>query len=302
MSVQAISHPTRGRRSRVARFRLDVAEWTVLRAALLSRVPDASTPAGFCPAAFGLDPERPLTADQRVRAWQGLQLRGLATHVPAVDDVTALAPACVLGMLMLLDSQVRVDVSSWSEDVVVNQTVAWSDGRTAALARRRRHVWTDDGDRLLEQEPVVDVSLTAAGALLTEVMRALPAGSSRSAPPLDRSPVRVGWTESAAIAQALRSGREDVATHLSGLPPTALSVLGAVSTSLSGGACVSARRHPDDGDALAFHGVWLWTDQDVVELVDASAGAVTLRRTDLTRVRHNLLGALTGLLHAEEAL
>ncbi|HLT83387.1 MAG TPA: hypothetical protein VKZ83_04050 [Phototrophicaceae bacterium] len=300
MSAQTLSHTGRQERGRVARFRLDVAEWTVLRAALLSRVRAGSTPAGFEPEAFGLDPERPLTADQRARAWAGLQLRGLATHVPAEDDVTALTPSCVLGMLMLLEAEVRVDVSSWADDVVVNQAVAWSSGRTAAVARRRRQLRVADGAALLEPEPVVEVSLSAAGGLLTEVMRALP-GPPAAVALEDRSPVRIGWPESAAIAQALRSGREDVAAHLSGLPASALSLLGAASAPLTGGASVSAVRR-QGGGTLAFSGVWLWTDTDVVELVDASPHAVTLRRTNLGRVRHELLTALTGLLHAEEVL
>lgn len=299
MSAQTVQQARQGR-SRVAHLRLDVAEWTVLQRALLSHVPDAQAPAGFGPEAFGLDPDQPLTPDERVRAWASLQLRGLATHVPDEDDVTGLTPPCVLGMLMLLDPDLRVDVSSWSGDVVVNQAVGWSEGRTAALARRRRLTRTATGEPALEQEPVVEVALSAAGGLLAEVMRALPAHVSGGAP-TDRSPVRVGWPESAAIAQALRSGRADVAAHLSGLPASALAVLGAISTSLTGGACVSAARRHDDA-TLAFHGVWLWTDADVVELVDASAHGVTLRRTDLLRVRNALLTALTGLLHAEEVL
>lgn len=298
MSAQTIQQGRQGR-SRVAHFRLDVAEWTVLRRALLSRVPGAVTPAGFAPESFGLDPEDPLTPDERARAWASLRLRGLATHTPDRDDVTGLTPSCVLGMLMLLESDVRVDISSWSGDVVVNEAVAWSGGRTAALARRRRRVLTPGGEVALEQEPVVDVSLSAAGGLLTQVMRALP--SHAGGTPADRSPVRVGWPESAAIAQALRLGRDDVALHLSGLPASALSVLGAVASELTGGACVSAARRREDG-ALAFHGVWLWTESDVVELVDATTHGVTLRRTDLLRVRNGLLTALTGLLHAEEVL
>jgi len=301
MSTQTIQQTGRRRRGRVAHFRLDLAEWTVLRSALLTHAPDAATaPVGFAPEAFGLDPERPLSDPQRKRAWAALQLRGLATHVPDADDITALTPSCVLGMLMLLEPEVRVDVSSWSGDTVVNQAIAWSAGRTAAVARRRRQVRTADGETVFEQEPVVDVFLSAAGGLLGEIMRALP-GRADPTPAEDRSPVRVGWPESAAIAQALRSGREDVATHLSGLPPSALGVLGSVSTSLAGGACVSAVRRHGAG-SLAYHGVWLWTDSDVVELVDASSHAVTLRRTDLGRVRSGLLGALTGLLHAEEVL
>lgn len=298
MSAQTVQQG-RQARSRVAHFRLDVAEWTVLRRALLSRVPGAVTPAGFTPEAFGLDPDEPLTPDERARAWASLQLRGLATHTPLRDDVTGLTPSCVLGMLMLLESDVRVDVSSWSGDVVVNEAVAWSAGRTAALARRRRRVRTPGGETLLEQEPVVEISLSAAGGLLSQVMRALP--HHVGGPPADRSPVRVGWPESAAIAEALRLGRADVALHLSSLPASALSVLDAVSTDLTGGACVSAARRHDDG-ALAFHGVWLWTETDVVDLVDATTHGVTLRRTDLMRVRNGLLTALTGLLHAEEVL
>lgn len=299
MSTQT-APPGLDRRARVAHFRLDVAEWTVLHRALRSRVPDAVTPAGFGPESFGLDPAHPLTQDERERAWTNLQLRGLATHVPDDDDVTALTPSCVLGMRTLVESDVRVDVSSWSEGVVVNQAVGWSSGRTAALARRRRQGSTEDGAAALEQEPVVELSLSAASGLLGLIMRALP-GPVGTGSSTDRSPVRVGWPQSAAIAQALRSGREDVATHLSGLPASALSVLGSISTALSGGACVSAVR-PHDGGASAFHGVWLWTDADVVELVDATANGVTLRRTDLLRVRNGLLTALTGLLHAEEVL
>lgn len=298
MSTQTIER-RQGRR-RVAHFRLDVAEWTVLRAALLPRAHGSTGPAGFTPESFGLDPEQPLTPVERERAWSGLLLRGLATHVPAEDDIAALTPSCILGMLMLLEADVRVDVSAWSGDVVVNQTVAWSDGRTAALARRRRQVGTASGGSVLEQEPVVDLSLSAAGGLLTEAMRALP-GQVTATAPKDRSPVRIGWPQSAAIAEALRSGREEVATHLSGLPASALAVLGSVATSLVGGACVSAMRRNDDG-ALGFHGVWLWTEADVVELVDATCHAVTLRRTDLEHVREGLLTALTGLLHAEEVL
>jgi len=300
MSAQTIERSGRQRRGRVAHFRLDVAEWAVLLGAVLRRAPHAVAPSGFGPDAFGLDPEHPLTEGERQRAWAALHLRGLATHVPADDDVAALTPSCLLGLLMLLEADVRVDVSSWSHDVIVNQAVAWSAGRTASVARRRRQTLADDGTAVLEQEPVVDVSLSAAGGLLTEVIRALP-GRSGTGPVLDRSPVRVGWPESAAIAQALRSGREDVATHLSGLPASALSVLGAVSSALVGGACVSAVRRHEVGP-LGFHGVWLWTESDVVELVDATSHAVTLRRTDLARVRTRLLTALTGLLHAEEVL
>lgn len=300
MSAQTMEHRGRAGRGPVAQFRLDVAEWTVLRAAILSRSPDASVPAGFDPEAFGLDPERPLTDPERRRAWAGLQLRGLATHVPEEDDLTALTPGCLLGMLGLLESEVRVDVSSWSGSTVVNQAVIWAGGRTTSLARRRRQVRDADGSAVLEQEPVVDVSLSAAGGLLNEIMRALP-GKVRTESVADRSPVRVGWPESAAIAQSLRSSRQDVATHLSGLPESALGVLGSVSTALTGGACVTALRH-HNADDFAYHGVWLWTDSDVVELVDASAHAVTLRRTGLVDVRTGLLTALTGLLHAEEVL
>lgn len=300
MSTQTIQRSGRPRPSRVAHFRLDVAEWLVLRSAILSRAPGAATPAGFTPEAFGLDPERPLTAAESERAWTALVHRGLATHVPDTDDVTALTPGCILGMRMLIEPDARVDVSSWAGELVVNQTVAWSAGRTASVARRRRRR-TSEGEPVLEQEPVIEVSLSSAGGLLSDVMRALPphAGPSAST---DRSPVRVGWPESAAIAQALRSGRADVAAHLSGLPSSALSVLGAVATTLTGGACISAQRRYDDDAALGFHGVWLWTEEDVVELVDASSAGVTLRRTDLTRVRTSLLSAVTGLLHAEEVL
>jgi len=300
MSAQTMERSGRQRRGRVAHFRLDLAEWAVLLTAVLRRAPQAAAPTGFAAGSLGLDPERPLTTAERERAWAALRLRGLATRIPDDDDVSALTPSCLLGLLMLLEADVRVNVSSWSGDMIVNQAVAWSAGRTASVARRRRQSLGTDGAPVLEQEPVVDVSLSAAGGLLTEVMRALP-GKTAPEPVTDRSPVRVGWPESAAIAHALRSGREDVATHLSGLPPSALSVLGAVSSPLVGGACVTAvRRH--DERALGFHGVWLWTENDVVELVDATSHAVTLRRTDLVQVRTRLLTALTGLLHAEEVL
>src|SRR5699024_626434 len=107
-----------------------------------------------------------------------------------------------------------------------------------------------------------------------EILRALPGPPAAAPADADRSPVRIGWPESAAIAHALRSGREDVATHLSGLPPTALAVLGSVAAGIAGGASVSAaRRHCSA--AFGFHGVWLWTEADVVELVDATSHAVT---------------------------
>ena len=300
MSAQTVLRARRQAHSKVARFRLDVAEWTVLRSALLSRAPASGTPAGFEPESFGLDPDRPLTDEQRARAWAGLQLRGLASHVPAEDTATALTPPCVLGMLQLLESEVRVDVATWSGDVVVNQAVAWSAGRTAAVSRRRRQSGVTGGAAVLEQEPVVEVSLSAAGGLLNEVVRALP-GPTASFGPEHRSPVRVGWPESAAIAQAMRSGRQDVAAHLAGLPTSALSVLGSLAGDVTGGASVSAVRLRG-AEALAFRGVWMWTEADVVELVDASSRAVTLRRTDLGQVRQELLSALTGLLHAEEVL
>jgi len=301
MVAQTVEYDRRQGRGRVTHVRLDIAEWMVLRTALLSRVPGGSTPAGFNPEDFGLDPVQPLTPAERARAWASLRLRGLATHIPAEDDVTALTPACVLGMLMLVEAEVRVDVSSWSGGVVVNQAIAWSSGRTAALARRRRQVRVADGETLLEQEPVVDISLSAAGGLLAEIMRALPGPPGAPPAGADRSPVRIGWPESAAIAQALRSGRADVATHLSGLAPGALAVLGSAAAGIAGGASVSAVRRPSSA-TLGFHGVWLWTEADVVELVDATSHAVTLRRTDLDRVRQELLTALTGLLHAEEVL
>ncbi len=262
--------------------------------------PRGTTPSDFCPASFGLDPACPLDPVERARAWASLQLRGLATHTPEQDDVAALTPSCVLGMLMLLEPEVRVDVSSWSGDTVVNQSVAWSSGRTASLTRRRRRLRTADGGLVTEQEPVVEISLSVAGGLLPEIMRALP--GEVGADSGDRSPVRVGWPQSAAVAEALRSGRADVATHLSDLPSCALAVLGSGSTTLTGGACITALRRHDDSAHLGYRGVWLWTETDVVELVDATAHGVTLRRTDVARVRSALLTALTGMLHAEEVL
>src|SRR5699024_7723462 len=148
----------------------------------------------FDPESFGLDPERPLTDPERQRAWAGLKIRGLATHVPPEDDLTALTPGCLLGLLALLNSEVQVDLSSWSGSTVVNQAVAWSGGRTTSLARRRQQVRGEDGTAVLEQETEVEVSLSAAGGLLSEIMRVLP-GRFTAEEVTDRSPVRVGWPQ-----------------------------------------------------------------------------------------------------------
>lgn len=297
---------SRPRGGRAARFGLDLAEWLVLRSALLRHAPDAATPAGFDPGDFGLAATAPLTDGERRAAWQRLHRRGLATEVPATDDPAALVPAALPGLALLLEAQVRVDVQGWSGDRAVTQAVAWDGSRTAALARRRRTARpapasaaaAADGGPAAEQEPVVELSLSSAGPV-PEVLRALPAGDP-AAGPVDPTPVTISWPESAAVVGALRADRADVAAHLAGLSPHALGLLGAVSGTITGGASVSGRRRRG-GDVLGFRRVWLWTAGDVVELVTATEETVTLRRTEAARLRTDLLTALTGLAHAGAA-
>lgn len=293
-----IHRGTRPGAARAARFDLDVAEWLALRSALLRHAPDRATPAAFDPADFGLDPDAPLDDDERHRAWTALHRRGLATAVPPVDDPAALTPAVLSGLALLLAAEVRVDLQGWSGSRAVTQAVAWSGARTAALARRRcRTTLTQDGREVpvARQEPVVELSLSSGGPV-PELLRALP---QTAAGPVDPAPVQLGWHESAAVAGALRAGREEVAAHLAGLTPDALAVLG-IASAPTGGATLSARRGLGE-DVLGFRRVWLWAGDAAVELVTATAETVVLRRTDASLLRRDLLTALTGLVHAGQA-
>ena len=280
---------TRPGAGRVARFRLDVGEWLVLREALCAEVPGATTPASFDPVAFGLPATGALSADEQRRSAEMLQQRTLA--LPAGQGVR-LHPAALLGLLLLLEPQVRIDVSSWSGSTALTQAVAWGAGRTTSLARRCR-VTSAHGADVAEQEGAVDLTLSGGGGLIDEVMRGLPPSPPAAVP---GETVEVGWRESAAVVHALRTGRADVAAHLSGLPDQALEMLGAVSGLTGGASITGATGHPRVG-ALGFHGVWLWTETDLIELVGTTSRTVTLRRSTAARLRRSLLAAVTGLLH-----
>lgn len=283
----------RPQRGAAARIRLDVAEWLVLRAALLEAVPHAALPPDFDPPAFGLDASRPLTATEQDRAWAALAARGVTRD--GARGLAGLVPGFAAGLLGLVESELHIDVVSWSAETGIHQAIAWARGRAVTLARRRRTATRDDGRRTTEQEPVVEISLRGERGLIEEVGRALPRHDvASSAGPA--TPVRIGWSESAAVAQAMRSGRQDVAAHLSGLPVEALALLGSVSTQLRAGAHVTLGRA---GEPARVHGAWLWTDTDVVELLGATEDAVVLRRTTNEHLRSGLLSTLTGLLHAQ---
>lgn len=334
MTHTPLSTGPRARPRAAARHRLDVAEWLVLRAALLAAVPEAATPPDFDPSAFGLDPDRPLSPVERDRAWAALGARGLAAD-GGTQDLAGLTPGFAAALLGLVRARVHVDVVSWSGRVGIHQSTAWTRGGTVALARRRRSTTPMDrpsgssthrnsgrpmiqkGDPSgadvadagadvadagvdgadapgrTEQEPVVELSVAGEGGLLPEVWRAIPRHDVPGSGGL-ATPVRIGWHESAAVAHAMRNGREDVAAHLSGLPPEALALLGSVSTTLLGGAHVTLGQVGGDP---RVHGAWLWTETDVVELLGATQDAVVLRRTSNDRLRSELLSTLTGLLH-----
>lgn len=140
----------------------------------------------------------------------------------------------------------------------------------------------------------MELAVSGGGGLVDEVLRALPPGPPA---PTEGEAVEVGWQESVAVAHALRTGRADVAAHLSGLPAAALELLGAVSTRLTGGASITGATRHESATTLGFHNVWLWTEADLVELVGATSQHVTLRRSTPARLRTRLLAAVTGLLH-----
>jgi len=272
---------------RVARFRLDVGEWLVLREALCAEAPGRTTPASFDPVAFGLPATGALGADERHRAVDMLYQRKLV-----LGTEVRLHPAVLLGLRLLLEPQVRIEVSSWSGSTALTQAVAWGAGRTTALARRCRATSAHGAD-VAEQEGAVELTLCGGGGLIDEVMRALPPSPPAAVP---GEAVEVGWRESAAVVHALRTGRADVAAHLSGLPDRALELLGAASRLTGGASIIGATGHPRVG-TLGVHGVWLWTENDLIELVGATSDSVTLRRSTAARLRRSLLAAVTGLLH-----
>lgn len=285
MSAQTI----RRTQTRIARFDLGAVEWLVLRAALLARA-GGTTPRGFASADLGHT--RPLSRDERARAWESLCERGLATHVPAVDQQEAIAPRYLPALCVLTHPDVRLDAGSWHGDVVVDRAVSWTASRTASLTRRR----AIDSTAGLDPEGTVELALSWDAVLLGEVMRALPARNGPATAVLP-SPVRVDGPGSAEMAHALSAEPPEVAAHLSFLPPYALAAVAA--SPLVGGASVSGSRGPGTG---GFHGVWLWTDSQIVELADTCAGGVVLRPTDVTRVRTGVVSALTELLSSSEAL
>lgn len=283
---------TRPGAGRVARFRLDVGEWLLLREVLCAEVAGASTPAAFDPVALGLPATDALSADERRRAAGALHRRGLVL-APEPDGTIRVHPAALLGLLQLVEPQVRIDVSSWSGSTSLTQALAWGAGRTTSLARRCRATSAHGAD-VAEQEGVVELAVSGGGGLVDEVLRALPPGPPA---PTEGEAVEVGWQESVAVAHALRTGRADVAAHLSGLPAAALELLGAVSTRLTGGASITGATRHESATTLGFHNVWLWTEADLVELVGATSQHVTLRRSTPARLRTRLLAAVTGLLH-----
>lgn len=299
MSTTAVRSGTRPGRGSAVRLRLDVAEWLALRESLHEAVPGARTPAEFDPEALGLPPDASLSAAEHDRAWASLTARGLTRG--SLRDLTGLVPGFAAGLLELLQPQLWVDVRGWSGGSSIQQSIAWSRGRTISLARRgcatqQRTVAGAHG-AALDPEPAVELAISIDGSLIDEIWRALPdhypAGRIGAA-----HPVRIGWHESAAVAQAMRTGRHDVARHLSGLPPEALALLGAASTTLIAGTSITVRREPTP----RVRGVWLWTESDIIELLDATEKTVALRRSSTGRLRRDLLGTITELLRSEEVL
>src|SRR5699024_1940672 len=125
---------TRPGAGRVARFRLDVAEWLVLREVLRDEAPGA-TPTAFDPPAFGLPAGGGLSTRERRWAVDALNRRHLVL-APERNGAVRIHPGALPGLLLLLQPQVRLDVSSWSGPTAITQAVAWGAGYTAALARR----------------------------------------------------------------------------------------------------------------------------------------------------------------------
>jgi hypothetical protein len=304
MSVLNVQPLVRARRSTAVRFGLDVAEWCVLLHALLDAVPSAALSPDFTPEALGLDPRRPLSEAARRRAWSSLCDRGLARYVPNSDDLDAVIPPLAAGLFTLAEAGVRLDVRSWSGSTCLTRSLAWCDGHTVALARRRRRLalvrdtaGTGDGAGTIE------MSFATDGALVGELLEALPHAAAERTPPCHPT-VTFAWESAGAVAAALDASR-DVVPYLLRLPAEPLADLGAVAVGETGGAQVVAHLRAADGEpgaGPAFQGAWLWTGRDVVELAGATCEDVTLRRATVREVRTRVLSAVTDLLHADEVL
>lgn len=307
MASQTVHPRIRPRRARSSSFRLDVGEWLVLRAAVLDAVPDAPVSSDFAPTAFGLSETAPMTEAERRRSWQMLAQRGLARYVPSTDDLDAVVQPFAAGLMTMALADVRVDVRSWKGAIGLTQSTAWRDDHTIALSRRRRLLGpAASGELRYEQESSVEITIASDGSLVGEILGALPLHDAASVDVVGL-PVTTAWALPHRVATAMRRGHQEVVPHLFALDAASDGALSTDGTPLTGGVQILAYRkqsgRPDSrAEHLAFEGAWAWASSSTVELVNATAEAVTLQRTSVCIVRSRLLNTLTHLLHADEFL
>lgn len=280
---------------RAARVALDAAEWLAVAAALSADAPQAALPEDFLAPAFGLDGLRP----GEVRAgYELLRARGLVTRRAPAPGLVALEPAFAAALGPLLAPRLRIEVNSWWQGTAINQSVSWHAPDLVALSRRRATTGSPGsaGAGGLVQEPAVHLEIAADTSPLQPVMTALPPQHTTGA---TGEPVTLDTRTYAALAQAVREGRLDVAEHAAGLAGEPLASLGALSHGVPGGAYI--RVYGPGGAATVRHysSMWLWTSREVLEVRDAGERTTTVQPTSGAGLHATLLGVLTSLLTQE---
>lgn len=225
--------------------------------------------------------------------------RGLVTGRAPAPALVTLEPTFAAALHPLLAPQLRIEVNSWWHGTAISQSVSWHARDLVALSRRRRTV---AGSPIsaevagLAQEPAVHLEIATDASPLQPVMTALPPQHTTGP---TGAPVTLATPTYAALAQAVREGRLDVAEHAAGLTGEPLASLGALAHGVPGGAYIRGYGPGEAGGVRRYSSMWLWTAREVLEVRDAGERTTTVQPTSGAGLHATLLAVLTSLLSRE---